>query len=388
MMPSMFTELTKSFQRKFLVAILIVLLITLGIFINPFIVDLLIAGILVTAVYPIHRRILKKISFSRSLGSLISMLLITLVVLLPFALFIVFVAQEAGDAYTLVSDKINVISEQKNATHPFPLLDALPFSKNIQDFLETLPISTNDLLRTFSESVGQVSTFLLSQTTVIIKRLSFFLLHIIVFLMAMFYFLRDGDRLVAYAKSLLPLSNKYRGELFGKLSQLSYGIIYGIFGAAILQGFLVGVAFAVAGFDNAAFWGAIATLLAPVPFIGTMVVWIPALIILLIGGKWLIGILFLLWCMGIVGTADNFIKPYLIGASSALNPMALLVVILGGTFVFGLKGLIFGPFILTLTLSFLHIYQLEYKGILEHEEQMPVLPFGEKGAGEVVKKKG
>ena len=65
-----------------------------------------------------------------------------------------------------------------------------------------------------------------------------------------------------------------------------------------------------------------------------------------------------------MGMADNVIKPYLIGSTSALHPMAVLLVLLGGTFAFGVKGLILGPFVLTLTLAFLHIYQLEYKSVL------------------------
>jgi len=34
-------------------------------------------------------------------------------------------------------------------------------------------------------------------------------------------------------------------------------------------------------------------------------------------------------------------------------------------FVFGLKGLVLGPFLLAMLLGFLHIYQLEYKQVLK-----------------------
>lgn len=362
----------KGIQKYFLVGVLLILLVVLGIFASPFFLDLLIAGVLVTAVYPIHKKILALVPFSRSLGSLISMLLLTIVVLLPFTLFTFFVIQQAGDAYTVISGKITEITHRPGVVEsPISILGSLPFGDKLEAALKFLPVTSNDVLKTLGESAGQVSGFLLGQTTNILKHLSIFILHIIVFLMVLFYFLRDGNRLVSYIKSLLPLSNVYREELFNKLGQLSYGIIYGIFGGAIIQGFLVGLAFAVAGFENAAFWGAIAALFAPVPFLGPMIVWIPAFIILAIGGKWLAATLFLLWCMGVVGTADNFIKPYLIGASSSLNPMALLIAILGGTFVFGIKGLLFGPFILTLTLSFLHIYQLEYKMVLDKMSELP-----------------
>ncbi|MBU0727049.1 AI-2E family transporter, partial [Patescibacteria group bacterium] len=108
----------------------------------------------------------------------------------------------------------------------------------------------------------------------------------------------------------------------------------------------------------------IAALFSPVPYIGTALVWIPAVGALLIGGHWIAALFLTIWSIIIVGLADNIIKPYVIGSTSALHPLAVLLVLLGGAFVFGVKGLLFGPFVLTLTLAFLHIYQLEYKGIL------------------------
>jgi len=364
--------LDQGFQRYFVVGSLLILLVSLIIFAGPFIIDLLVSAVLVAAVYPIHRHILKLFPFSRSLASFVTMLLIIVVMLLPFALFAVFISQDATGAYRVVSERINEIIIQSNGSNPSQILDSIPFADKISGILNYMPFSTDDILRAIGDSLGKASAFLLGQTTNIIKHLSLFLIHVIIFTMAMFYYLRDGERLVKYLKSLVPLNRGYREELFGKLTQLSYGIIYGIFGAAILQGILVGVGFAAAGFSNAFFWGAIAALFSPVPFIGTMIVWGPAAIILAVSGKWLVALIFLIWSILVVSSADNFIKPYLIGASSALNPMALLIVILGGVFAFGLKGLILGPFILMLTLAFMHIYQLEYKNVLE--EQDTIMP--------------
>lgn len=357
------------FQRYFLIAILVLLLALLITFISPFGIDLLIAGIMVTAVYPVHKWIFKKIPFSRSLSALVSMILIIIVILLPFTLFGFFVADQAADAYVVVSDRINVIVEVDEAGRTSKILELIPFSDKIVNVFKYLPISTSDLLRTAGDAVGVVSSFLLSKTTNILKHLSLFLVHLLVFLIALFYFLREGDRLVLYIRSLLPMSKKYRQELFTKLSHLSYGIIYGIFGAAIVQGILVGFGFSAAGISNAAFWGVIAALFSPVPFIGTTVVWLPAVILLAINGQYVTAVLLLAWCALIVGMADNVIKPYIIGSSAHLHPLATLLVLLGGTFVFGLKGLLFGPLVLTLALAFLHIYKLEYKAILEKDEK-------------------
>ncbi|MBN2306809.1 AI-2E family transporter [Candidatus Peregrinibacteria bacterium] len=359
------------FQRYFLMIVLVILLALIITFISPFGVDLLIAGVIVTAIYPIHRWLYQQIP-SRSLAALISMLLTIVVVLIPFTLFGFFVVDQATDAYTVVSHRVNELVQATEGGSTSKILEMIPFSGKIKSMLNYLPISTADILQTARDAVGVTSSFLLAKTTNILKHLSLFLVHLVVFLISLYYFLREGDRLVDYIRSLIPLSRAYRQELFTKLSLLSYGIIYGIFGAAILQGFLVGLGFWGAGISNAAFWGVIAALFSPIPYIGTTVVWLPAVILLAINGHWLVAILLLAWCIAIVGTADNIIKPYIIGSSAHLHPLATLLMLLGGTFVFGLKGLLFGPLVLTLGLAFLHIYQLEYKGVLQVEGMNPI----------------
>lgn len=368
-MPKVTDTTASGFQRYFLMIALVLLLALLITFISPFAVDLMLAGVIVTAVNPAHRKLMAKIPFSRSLAAFISMILIIIMILVPFTLFGFFIAEQATDAYVVVSGRINEIVETNDVSTASKVLELIPFSDKIKGVFRYLPVSAEDLLRTAGDAVGTVSTFLLSKTTNVLKHLGILLVHLLVFLITLFYFLREGDRLVAYIRSLLPMTQAYRQELFLKLSKLSYGIIYGIFGAAILQGLLVGIGFSVAGINNAAFWGAIAALFSPVPYIGTTVVWLPAVIILLLTGQWLVGLLLLAWCAVVVGMADNVIKPYIIGSSAHLHPMATLLVLLGGTFVFGLKGLLFGPLVLTVTLAFIHIYSLEYKAVLQAEPE-------------------
>lgn len=355
---------TVGIQKYFMIGSLLLLIVALLMFISPFLADLLIATIIVTAVYPIHKLLNKKVHLPRSLSALVSLLLVAVIILLPFTLFIFFIAGQATDAYINISGKINLLILEKDITSLPSAIQLLPFSERIEAFLKSAPISTSDILKTAGDFVGNISSFLLGHTTNILKHLSAILIHTIVFLITIFYLLRDGDKLVDYLYSLIPLYKEQKKELFDKLHNLSYGIIYGIFGAAIIQGVLVGIGFYFAGISNAAFWGAIAALLSPLPYIGTSVVWVPAVIATAVGGHWIIALLLAIWCIAIVGTADNFIKPFLIGSKTALHPLAILVVLIGGVFAFGIKGLLFGPFVLTLTIAFFHIYKLEYKNVL------------------------
>ena len=351
-------------QKQFLLAMIVLLLVLLFLFVEPLLITLLFAGVIVTAVYPVHKWIREKIA-SASLASAISLILIAAIVVIPFTLLIFFISSEASEAYIGLSGRINLMIESGDFSTIPKVIELLPFSNTLQALISSSPVKGAQLLQTAGDLIGNLSAFLLSQTTNILRHLSLILVHMIVFLIAMFFLLRDGDRLVSYIYRLVPLSADYRKALFKKLNNLSYGIIYGIFGAALLQGFLVGIGFAFAGLNNPAFWGAVAALLSPIPYIGTTIVWLPAVIAIAVGGNLFVALMLGLWCILIVSTADNLIKPYLIGHSSALHPLAILIVLLGGALTFGIKGLIFGPFILTLALSFLHIYGLEYAQVLE-----------------------
>jgi predicted PurR-regulated permease PerM len=353
---------SSNLQKYFLLGTLLLLIVVLAYAVSAFLSTLVVAAILVTAVFPVHRLMTKKIHIPASFSALISLILVAVVFLGPFMVFFFFIAGQATDAVTNFGDKINTL----------PKIDMIPsMLKNglvdqwIAKAGSYVPITTAEVMTTAKDFVTSIGSFILGNATGILKNLTVFFLQTIVFLFAMFYFLKDGERFIAYINSLIPMSEVYRKELFKKLSTLSYGIIYGLFGSALAQGVMAGLGFYIVGINNAAFWGSIAALFSVIPYIGTAIIWVPVAIYLLVTGHWIAALFLLAWSLFIVSTVDNMVKPFLIGSSATLHPFAVLIVLFGSTFAFGLKGLIFGPFILTLTLAFLHIYELEFKGALD-----------------------
>lgn len=358
-MPPAKKELTFDLQKLFVLSILTILVITLFYFTSAFISTLFVASIIVTAVYPLHRKIQSKIKIP-TLSALVSLILIAVVILIPLTFLFFMIVQEATAAYGAIADLVQRLT--LDDLNFMPVLVENEWINNLFDWSsQYIPIDSSDIINAGQDFIGKISSTLIGQTTNILKNLTAFIIHIIVFLLSMFYLLKDGERFFKWVRSLLPLSEHYRLELTTKLYNLSYGMIYGIFGAALVQGFLVGAGFYIVGIRNVAFWGSIAALFSPLPYVGTAIIWFPVVISLLIAQKWLLALFLFLWGVLVVSTADNLVKPYLIGSSTALHPLAVLVVLLGGAFAFGIKGLLFGPIILTLTLAFLHIYSLEYK---------------------------
>lgn len=340
-------------HTQFIIAVTLILIGLVFYLISPFVATLFIAAVIVTAVNPVHVW-LKKYIPTRILSSIIMWLGIVLLFVVPTSLL----------AGSLINEMKGMSGQISDVAIQLPaILDTLP--ARISAFLPEgstwqNQLSTSNLTQLATNTFASMSSGLLKSATGFITGLSLVFLHLIIFLFALFYLLLDGEKLIKYIEKLLPLVEKQKRELVQKTTDLMKSIIYGLFGAAIAQGSLVGIAMAIIGVPNAVFWGSIAILLAPMPYVGVGLVWVPTTIWLFSTGQWGQGLFFLAWCLVLVINIDNIIKPYLIGAKSLLHPFAVMLVIIGGVLTLGFKGLIFGPLLLTLLIAFLHIYQIEF----------------------------
>ncbi len=123
------------------------------------------------------------------------------------------------------------------------------------------------------------------------------------------------------------------------------GVFLGVLLVAVVQGILCGIGFAVAGIDQPAFWGLLATLVAPIPVVGTALVWVPLCIVLWFSGNIFAAIGLALWGVIAVAGADNIIRPLFLQRGIKAPLFVLLLAILCGLATFGPVGMIIGPMI-------------------------------------------
>lgn len=345
---------TSTIHTVFLFLLIAFLLILFFQFLAPFLATLFMAAVLATVVYPFYR-ILRDRRFSRTSTAIVIFLSFTSLVVVPLILLFSTFIDQAGDVSIFLLDYAQNSADGQIAS----ILEKMPFL--FGRFPELAHVLTMENLASgISDAVGQVSGSLVSTATGLLKNISFLILQVLIFCFALFYFLIDGVKLLGYIKHLLPLSKPQKKELFEKVRDLMHSMIFGIIGGAIVQGVTLGLGLSIAGVDNPLFWAMVGAIFSPVPYVGVGIIWMPIVISLFLNNHWGSGTFLLIWCIGLVSNIDNIVKPYLIGAKSQLHPFAVMLIILGGIFSFGFQGLIFGPFILMLLLSFLHIYELEY----------------------------
>lgn len=125
----------------------------------------------------------------------------------------------------------------------------------------------------------------------------------------------------------------------GTLDEAVGGFIRGQLIIAIAVGLLVWLGLALLGLPLSGFIGFLAALLNVVPFLGTIVPIVPALL-LAIGGGWL-QVLLVLVVFLVANQIDNHVlTPQILGRSTDLHPLTVIMVVLIGLAVFGLWGAI------------------------------------------------
>jgi predicted PurR-regulated permease PerM len=171
-----------------------------------------------------------------------------------------------------------------------------------------------------------------------------------VMLFILFFIIRDGRAIARLGSALVPMPADRREALADRLSSVTWAVVRGTVLTSAIQGFLLGAGFALVGMPAPVVFGVLAAVLSVVPFGGTALVWVPALITVLVqgnygqaGGILLVGV--------IVSSVDNFIKPILISGRSPLPTLAVFIGVLGGLAAFGLIGLFLGPVVIALVLA-------------------------------------
>jgi predicted PurR-regulated permease PerM len=129
---------------------------------------------------------------------------------------------------------------------------------------------------------------------------------------------------------------------------------------AAMQGFLVGMAFWVAGIPNALFWGVVTVILAILPVVGSGLVWGPGALVLAIEGRYGVAIGLALWGVLVVGNVDNIIRPMVFRRWAQIHPFITIIGAFAGINYFGLLGLIIGPLAISYFFELIRMYREEY----------------------------
>jgi len=340
--------LSKSFLMFCIIAILV---ICYKIF-QPFLAIIVVATILATIFYHPYEQLVKVLRGRKNIAGVIMCLLVAILVIVPITNFMVYTAQRSIDTYDLTQEYLS--------EHDIPTI----IKNELWDKYNYLGLGGETIKTTVIEIAKKVNDWIVNGAGSIIKGTTNFIFSLLMIIFTMFFFFVDGGKMLERLMYWTPLPNKYDKEIFKKFKDVSYSTIISTFVTATMQGIIGAIGFMIVGVP-AFFAGIAMAFLSLLPYIGTAFVWFPVGVYLIIIGDVWQGIFLFVWGAGVVSVVDNLIRAYIIKDKAQVHPIFIIFSILGGIASFGFWGVIFGPLIISLAVTFIHIYEMEYEHVLE-----------------------
>ncbi|MBV7316607.1 AI-2E family transporter [Shewanella sp. NIFS-20-20] len=325
----------------------------------------IVLGFIVSLLFlPVHGRIQQRLPNSPNLASALSCTLLTVIVLIPLLLVAVAIIDQGvnfmGNAYQWLTEG----GAKGLLAHPwvhsgFELLNKwLPFDT----------IKPDEFVQRAASAATELSTSLVGASTSLVGDFTDTVLDFSLMLFVLFFFLRDQDKIIDSLRHIIPLSRSQEDQILNEVESVAKSAVLGSFLTALAQGILGGIAMALAGFPGL-FWGSMMAFASFIPFVGTAMIWLPAAIYLFLTGDWQWGIFLVVWGVVVVGSIDNFLRPWLMQGNTGMSTLLLFFSLLGGLQLFGLIGLVYGPIIFAVTLVLFRLYEVEFESFLSQQDK-------------------
>lgn len=313
---------------------------------HPFLLLLATSGVVAVVVRPFHDLITRVFHQHKRVSAFFVTVLVFLLLGLPLIFGALYLLQE----FSLIASLMKSRAFIDPRIFSSPYFSLLP--SDVRTIIESLDVTyvVSLIGKVAMENIADI----LSNTT------RFFLLAFL-FFFSLYYFLAERDAIYRKLLAMSPLSDRIDTHFVKRLTGTIRTVVAGNVVVGFIQALCAAVGFIIFGVPGVAIWATLTFFAAQVPMLGTGLVMVPASVYLLLLGNAPGALGLLLWGLALVGTVDNFIKPYFIGGRQKMHALLVLLSMLGGLEVFGPVGFILGPAVLAAALAFLEMYE---EGIL------------------------
>ncbi|MCK9275421.1 MAG: AI-2E family transporter [Syntrophales bacterium] len=351
--------------RLFLLAVLFLSLYLAFLLVKPFIHTIIISVLLASLIFPLKGHLLRFFHGRRNVTALMSVVIITFLIVIPVLVFIAALVSQAVDTINDISDWINEGNLERLLKHGW-MKSVIDWFKVHLEFVEFRQSDVQSYLLQGSKNVGQ---FVIEQGAALLGNVTSLVFHFFVIIFITFFLIRDGEEMLGQIKYLAPLREEQKNQIIGRIKAVSRSALLGTFLTALCQAIVGGIGFAIVGIP-ALFWGTVLGFSSLVPVVGTSLVSIPAIGYLVITGKTAFAIFLAIWSVVLVGSVDNFVRPFFMRGEGRMSTFYIFLAIIGGIDLFGLMGLVYGPLILGFASVMIYIYRVEYSDMLDGNRNM------------------
>jgi predicted PurR-regulated permease PerM len=346
---------TRQTARRVFVGLILLALVLVGLLVRPFAEAFIFAAVLAGTLWPLQKRLSKRLGQREKTSAAILCVLVILALLLPVGGIGAFVVKETVAGARFVTETVR--SEGMTG-----LLNELPapLRRIANDLLERFPIEEEQIDETLKQQASAQGGKAAGVVTTALAATGSVLVQTVMMMIALFFFLVDGAALVAWIEHVSPLEHGQTLEILREFRKVSASVLISSLATAGVQAIAALIGYLISGVPHPFFFATVTFFLALIPAIGAGGACLAAAALLLAQGKVGMAIFLAVWGVLVVGLVDNLIKPMLVKRGLHMHGAIVFFALLGGLATFGTVGLLLGPLIVTLFLALVRIHQRDY----------------------------
>jgi predicted PurR-regulated permease PerM len=346
---------TEKGARRVFTGLIVLSIVLLALLIRPFAEAFFLAAVLAGAFHRLHKRMTRNLRGRDNLAAGLLCFMVIVALLLPLTGLTAFVVGE-------VTEGVQFVSRTLRSEGLEGLIQRLPGpAQNLAEkVMERIPVREQQLEKQLQEQMSSSGGTAAKAVTGAVATTGSLALQTAMMLIALFFFLVDGAKLVRWLESISPLKEGQTTEILSEFRNVSIAVLVSTLATAGVQATAALVGYLIAGVPVPLFFAGITFLLALIPAIGAAVVCLAAALILLIEGKPGWALFLAVWGVLVVGVVDNIVKPLLVKRGMQLHGGIVFFALLGGLAAFGTVGLLLGPLVVAFFLALVRIYERDY----------------------------
>jgi predicted PurR-regulated permease PerM len=303
----------------------------------PFLNAILLAIPLCVSTWPLFTRLQHGLGGRRALAAVVMTLGIAALLVVPLVLLGMNLAEDLGGLNVAVHSAIDRGLPPPHWLGRVPVVGPEAERMWLQVSHERVALRT-----TLAPYLGPLREWVLRQGASLLGGT----LQVVLSVILLFFLYRDGAHAESRLQEAMSRLGGWRARHVLQAGAATIrSVVNGVVGTAVLQGILLGFSFWLAGVPGAVVLGALGVLLTLMP-LGLVLLWLPAALWLLSQNETGWAIFIVAWNLVLVGSLDNFVRPYLISRGAKLPTVLIFFGVLGGVVAFGIVGVFLGPVLL------------------------------------------
>jgi len=324
-----------------------------------FLLTFIVSGSVALMLAPLESTLSRRLGGRRGLSAALLVLAVTVVILLPVFTYGVLIGQQALAFLDWLGPRL-----EPGQWDQFWRVTLPARSPKVAHWLREIgwqaPPLTAGMTRVAATANHYVQVVLAGAAAV--------LLDLLVFLMMLFFLLRDGEELREALRGISPFTRGQETELIDHLASTVKASLQAMIVVPLIQGVVAFIGFETFGVPSPLLWAVMVIFAALIPILGSPLAWIPAALYLLVNGHTGKALAMGAYGVLVISMVDNVVKPIMLRGAAQIHTMLGFLSVMGGVFAFGPKGLIVGPVVLSLVLSSYRIYRYDILRWREEEE--------------------